>query len=70
VDAEKVAAVFLEPAMGRIAEMRARAEWLGVEADAEIVEEVRETLGESWRVVEERGCSVPLRHTLRNSSKA
>ncbi len=55
VDAEKVAAVILEPAMGRIAEMRARAERLGVEVDAQIVEEVRQTLGESWRVVEERG---------------
>jgi hypothetical protein len=58
VEAEKVAAVFLEPAMGRIAEMRARVQRLGVEADAEIVEEVRGTLGETWRVVEERGCSV------------
>ena len=28
---------------------------LGVEADAEIVEEVRGTLGETWHVVEERG---------------
>jgi hypothetical protein len=55
VSAEKVAAVILEPAMGRIADMRARAERLEVEADAEIVEMVRETLGESWRVVEERG---------------
>jgi hypothetical protein len=55
VDAEKVTAVILEPAMGRIADMRARAERLEVEADAEIVEMVRKTLGESWRVVEERG---------------
>jgi hypothetical protein len=55
VGAEKVAAVFLEPAMDRIANMRARAERLGVEADAEIVEQMRKTLGESWRVVEERG---------------
>jgi len=55
VGAEKVATVILEPAMGRIADMRARAERLGVEADAEIVEEMRKTLGESWRVVEERG---------------
>jgi hypothetical protein len=55
VDAEKLAAVVLEPAMGLIADMRARAQRLEVEADAEIVEMVRETLGESWRVVEERG---------------
>jgi hypothetical protein len=41
--------------MGRIADMRARAERLEVEADAEIVEMVGKTLGESWRVVEERG---------------
>jgi hypothetical protein len=55
VDAEKVAGVILEPAMGLIADMKARAERLGVEADAQIVEEVRQTLGETWLVVEERG---------------
>ena len=55
VDAEKVAAVILEPAMGLIADMKARAQRLGVEADAEKVEEIRQTLGETWRVVEERG---------------
>jgi hypothetical protein len=55
VSAEKVAAVILEPAMGRIADMRARAQRLGVKEDAQIVEEVRQTLGESWRVVVERG---------------
>jgi hypothetical protein len=55
VEAEKVAAVFLEPAMGQIADMKARAERMGVEADAERVEMVRETLRESWRVVVERG---------------
>ena len=55
VGAEKVAAVVVEPAMGRIADMRTRAERLGVEADAQIVEEMRQTLGETWRVVEERG---------------
>ena len=55
VEAEKVAGVILEPAMGLIADMKARAERLGVEADAEKVEEVRQTLGETWRVVEERG---------------
>jgi hypothetical protein len=55
VDAEKVATVILEPAMGQIEDMRTRAERLGVEADAERVEMVRKTLGESWRVVVERG---------------
>src|SRR5215218_2664645 len=55
VDAEKVATVILEPAMGLIADMRTRAQRLGVEADAEIVEEMRKTLGGTWRVVEERG---------------
>jgi len=55
VDAEKVATVVLEPAMGLIADMRTRAQRLGVEADAEIVEEMRKTLGGTWRVVEERG---------------
>ena len=55
VDAEKIAAVFLQPAMGLIADMKARAQRLGVEADAESVGEIRQTLGESWRVVEERG---------------
>lgn len=55
VGAEQVATVILEPAMGRIADMKARAEGLGVEADAEIVEEIRQTLGETWHVVEERG---------------
>jgi hypothetical protein len=55
VGAEKVAAVVVEPAMGLIADMKARAEQLGVEADAQIVEEMRQTLGETWRVVEQRG---------------
>jgi hypothetical protein len=55
VDAEKVAAVILEPAMDLIADMKARAERLGVEVDAEIVEEMRKTLAETWHVVEERG---------------
>ena len=55
VGAEKVAAVVVEPAMGLIADMKARAERLGVEADAQIVEEMRQALGETWRVVEERG---------------
>ena len=54
VAAEKVAAVVLEPVMDRIGEMELRAERLGVEADAELVEEMRAKLGEAWRVVEER----------------
>ena len=54
VAAEKVAAVVLEPVMDRIGEMELRAERLGVEADAELVEEMRDKLGETWRVVEER----------------
>jgi hypothetical protein len=41
--------------MGLIADMKARAERLEVKVDAEVVEEVRKTLGETWRVVEERG---------------
>jgi hypothetical protein len=35
--------------------MKARAERLGIEANAELVEEMREKLGESWRMVEARG---------------
>jgi hypothetical protein len=41
--------------MGRIAEMKLRVERLGVEADAALVEEMREKLGEAWHVVGERG---------------
>ena len=55
VEAQKVAAVVLEPVAGRIEDLEARAERLGLEADAETVEEIREGLRESWRVVEERG---------------
>jgi len=55
VAAEKVAAVLLEPVVGRIEEMKARAERLGLEPDAETVEEIREGLAEMWCVVEERG---------------
>jgi hypothetical protein len=54
VAAEKVAAVVLKPVMDCIGEMELRAERLGVEADAQLVEEVRVELGEAWRVVEER----------------
>ena len=55
VSAEKLAAVVLEPVVERIGDMRARAERLGVEVDAELVEEMRQKLGETWRMVEERG---------------
>jgi hypothetical protein len=55
VPAEKVAAVVLEPAMEKIRGMKARAERLGIEPDAETLEEIREGLGEAWRTVEARG---------------
>jgi hypothetical protein len=55
VGAEKIVAVVLEPVAGRIEDLEARAERLGLEADPETVEEIREGLRESWRVVEERG---------------
>jgi hypothetical protein len=55
VGAEELAAVVLEPAVDLIAEMKARAERLGVEADIGLVEQVREGLAEAWRTVEARG---------------
>jgi hypothetical protein len=55
VAAEKIAAVVLEPVMGRKEDMKVRAERLGVETDEDTVEEMRESLAESWRVIEERG---------------
>jgi hypothetical protein len=55
VGAQKVVAVVLEPSAGRIEDLEARAKRLGLQADAETVEEIREGLAESWRVVEERG---------------
>lgn len=55
VAAEKIATVVLEPVMDRIEDMKLRAERLGVEADAALVEEMREKLGEVWRAVGERG---------------
>jgi len=55
VGAEELAAVVLEPVVDRIGDMRARAERLGVEADADLVEQVREGLAEAWRTVEARG---------------
>ena len=55
VGAEKMVAVVLEPVAGRIEDLKVRAERLGLEPDSETVEEIREGLAESWRVVEERG---------------
>jgi hypothetical protein len=55
VAAEKIGAVILEPVMDRIADMKARAERLGVEANTDTVKEIREGLAESWRMVEARG---------------
>jgi hypothetical protein len=55
VAAEKLAAVVLAPVVGGIEDMRARVERLGVESDAELVEQIREGLTEAWCVVEDRG---------------
>jgi hypothetical protein len=55
VGAQKVAAVVLEPVAGRIEDLEVRAKRLGLQADPETVEEIREGLAEIWRVVEERG---------------
>jgi hypothetical protein len=55
VPAEKLAAAILEPIADQIAGMRARAESLELEPDADTVEEVREGLAETWRRYEERG---------------
>jgi hypothetical protein len=55
VGAQKVAAVVLEPFAGRLEDLEARAERLGLKPDAETVEEIRKGLAEAWRVVKERG---------------
>jgi hypothetical protein len=55
VSAENLAAVVLAPLVGGIEDMRARAERLGVEPDAGLVEQMREGLAEAWRTVEARG---------------
>ena len=55
VPAESVVAVVLESVASQIEDLKDRAERLELEAKAETVEEVREGLAESWRVVEERG---------------
>ena len=44
-----------EEAVGRVEELRQRAERLGLEPDEEGVEEIRGSLAEAWRVVEKRG---------------
>ncbi len=55
VPAEKVIAVVLEPVVDRIEELASRAEHLELEPDAKTVEQIREGLAQSWRVVEQRG---------------
>jgi hypothetical protein len=55
VPGEKVAAVVLAPLVGSIGALKRRAEALGVEADADTVEELREGLAEGWRGARERG---------------
>ena len=54
LDARKVLTVVLEPAVGRIDDLEARAERLDLEPDAERMEEVRAGLAEAWRSVEGR----------------
>ena len=55
VAAEKIATVVLQPVMGRIEDMKERAKRLGMEPDADLVEQMREGLAEAWRTVEARG---------------
>lgn len=55
VSAEKLASVVLAPLIEQIGDMKTRAERLDLEPEAKTVEEIREGLAESWRVVEERG---------------
>jgi hypothetical protein len=55
VGAEELAAVVLEPVVGGIEEMRARAGRLGVKPDADLVGRVSEGLAEAWRTVQARG---------------
>ena len=54
LEAGKVLAVVLEPAVGRIDALEATAERLEIEPDAEKVEEIREGLSEAWDSVEGR----------------
>jgi hypothetical protein len=55
VSAENVVAVVLEPVVDRIENLKGLAERLELEPNAETVEQIREGLAQSWRVVEERG---------------
>jgi hypothetical protein len=55
VSAEKLAAVVLEPVVGGIEDARARAERLGMEPDAELVDQILEVLEEAWDIVQARG---------------
>jgi hypothetical protein len=60
VAAEKILVATLqdgpgEEALGRVEGLKDRAERLSLEPDEERVEEIRESLAEAWRVVEERG---------------
>ncbi len=55
LEAEDVLKVIAEPGVERVENLRALAERLELEADSEIVEMIREGLGESWRVVCEGG---------------
>ena len=55
VSAENLAAVVLAPVLDGIGDMKSRAERLGVEAEAALVEQVRKGLAEAWRTVQARG---------------
>ena len=55
VSAEKLAMVVLAPLVEQIEDMKLRAKRLEVEADAGLVEQIREALAETWRIVEARG---------------
>jgi hypothetical protein len=55
VSAEKLAAVVLEPVVDGIVDARARAERLGMEPDAELVDQILEVLEEAWDIVQARG---------------
>jgi len=50
-----VVAVVLETVVDRIENLKSLAERLELEADTETVEQIREGLRETWRVVEKRG---------------
>jgi hypothetical protein len=45
----------VEEAVSRVEGLKDRAERLGLEPDAECVEEIRKDLAEAWALVEERG---------------